>query len=308
MAYGKCMAGVGVVGASPAVSSVEMDAGRPPSARPGLVPGLWQRIVDADLSINAAAVAYNAFLALVPLGLALLGVASLFGRSADALEGVTSSLAVVAPAEVVDFVEQLLVETGERLGDTAGWVIGLSVVVALFLGSRAVVALQKALGAVENRTEARRGTALRLVAIALTLAAGITLLGASLLLVIGGRAIEFLAEWSGAGWLTWVWAWLRIPVAAVGLFVFLLVFYRFGPPKPLPRAPLAALVGTLGTLIVSLGFGRYLAIAPDLGPTFGVLGAVAVALVWLYLGTMAILLGAVVVAYALRWWTPSGRV
>jgi uncharacterized BrkB/YihY/UPF0761 family membrane protein len=32
-----------------------------------------------------------------------------------------------------------------------------------------------------------------------------------------------------------------------------------------------------------------------------VLGTVALALVWLYLGAFAILLGAVVVAYALRW-------
>jgi membrane protein len=52
--------------------------------------------------------------------------------------------------------------------------------------------------------------------------------------------------------------------------------------------------------LVSLGFGLYLAMAPSLGATFGTLGAVAVAMVWLYLGSFMILLGAVVVAYVLR--------
>jgi membrane protein len=57
----------------------------------------------------------------------------------------------------------------------------------------------------------------------------------------------------------------------------------------------------VGALGASLIFGLYLNLAPELGATFGVLGAVALALVWLYLGAFAILLGGVVVAYTLRW-------
>jgi uncharacterized BrkB/YihY/UPF0761 family membrane protein len=56
-------------------------------------------------------------------------------------------------------------------------------------------------------------------------------------------------------------------------------------------------VATGGALLGSLGFGLYLSAAPDLGPTFGTLGAVAVALVWLYVGALAILFGAVVATY-----------
>lgn len=285
-----------------------MKLGESPDGTP-LLRSLWRRIVDADLSINASAVAYNAFLALVPLGAALLGVASFFGQDRQALESITSSLSVVAPSDVVAFVEELLVETGERVGGSRGLLIGISVVLSLLFGSRAVAALQKALAAVEHRTEARRGLQLRMVAVALTAAAGLALVMTSLLLIAGRRSIEFLAAWSGAAWLEWTWTWLRIPVALVGLFSFLLAFYRWGPPEPLPRSWLAALVGSAGTLLASLGFGLYLAVSPSLGATFGVLGAVAVALVWLYLGTMAILLGAVVVAHLSRWKAelPVGR-
>lgn len=90
---------------------------------------------------------------------------------------------------------------------------------------------------------------------------------------------------------------IRIPVAGAGLYVFLLALYKYGPPKPLDRAWLAALVATTGAVLGSLGFGLYLNLSPELGATFGVLGAVAIALVWLYVGALAILAGAVVVAH-----------
>ena len=89
-------------------------------------------------------------------------------------------------------------------------------------------------------------------------------------------------------------------MAGAGLYVFLIALYRLGPPEPLPRSWLAALVATAGAVLGSVGFGFYLGLAPELGATFGVLGAVAVALVWLYVGALAILFGAVVVAYLSR--------
>ncbi len=173
-------------------------------------------------------------------------------------------------------------------------------VVALAFGSRAVVALQKAMAAVEDRTERRPALEMRLVAVALTIGGGLALVLTSVLLVSGGRVIDFLAELSGADVLRTLWVWLRVPAAAAGLYLFLIAFYRFGPPRPLPRSWLAALVATGGSVLGSLGFGLYLSLSPGLGPTFGVLGTVAVALVWLYVGALAILFGGVVVAYLSR--------
>jgi membrane protein len=266
-----------------------------------LLKGLRVRVREADLGTMAAAVAYNTFLALVPLTFALLGVAAFIGRDEDALERVRSTLDPLAPEAVVTFVTDLLTEAEARVGGSQGLLIFVSVLIALFLGARAVVALQKALAAVEHRTEARPALQMRLVAVALTIAGGAALLLSSVLLVFGKAIIEFLAELTGVAVLEIIWAWVRIPVSAAGLYLFLLAFYRWGPPKPLPRPWLAALVATAGAVLVSLGLGLYLAVSPSLGATFGVLGAVAVALVWLYLGAFAILLGAVVVAYVLRW-------
>jgi membrane protein len=265
--------------------------------------GLRRKVGKAGLSLHAAAVAYNAFLALVPLAVALVGAGAFIGRSAEVLDRVRLTLDAVAPEAVSEFIIDLFIEAGARLGGQQGWVIVPSALLALFLGSRAVVSLQKALAGAEERVEARRGPTLRLVALGLTVGGGLALAVISLLLVFGGRLLAFVEEWTGMGVLVVLWEWLRVPVSALGLFLFLLAFYRWGPPQPLPRAWLAALVGTAGASAASLGFGLYLALAPELGATFGVLGAVASALVWLYAGAYAILLGAVLVVYT----TPSGN-
>lgn len=259
--------------------------------------GLAQRVRFSDLSVNAAAVAYNAFLGLVPLTLALIGMAAVVGRDAAAVARVERALQPIAPDAVTEFITELMVDAGARVGGSSLWLIVVSALVTLFLGSRAVVTLQRTLATVEQRVEARPPLQLRLVGIALTVAGGISLMLASSLLVAGRHLFQFLAGLTGVEGLIDLWRWLRVPVAAVGLYLFLLAFYRWGPPRPLPKAWLAALVATGGVILGSLGFGLYLSLAPEMGATFGALGAVAVALVWLYVGAMAILVGGVVVAH-----------
>ena len=61
---------------------------------------LTRHVRDRGLSINAAAVAYNAFLAVVPLAFALLGTAGLVGRSASAVDQVGNALDPIVPATV----------------------------------------------------------------------------------------------------------------------------------------------------------------------------------------------------------------
>jgi membrane protein len=231
----------------------------------------------------------------------MLGLAAFVGGSETALERVESTLASLAPEQVREFIVDLLVDAQARVGGQQGWLIAGSILLALFLGSRAVAALQRALASVEDKVDRRPLVEFRLIAVGLTIGGGIALLTTSFLLVAGRAIIEFLVELTGAGFLETLWEWLRVPISAVGLFVFLLAFYRWAPPEPLPKSWLAALVGTGGALVASLAFGLYLRLAPELGATFGVLGTVALALVWLYLGAFAILLGAVVVAYTLRW-------
>lgn len=257
---------------------------------------LLDRIRAADLSTGAAAVAYNAFLGLVPLTAALVGATSVLGDRQAVIERVERALAPIAPGAVTDFVTALMADAGERLGGSGVLFVVVSGLIALFLGSRAVVALQRSLALIEGAVERRPAFQMRLVAVGLTVGGGVVLLLVSLLLVAGRIVFAFVGELIGWEGLTSLWVWLRIPVAALGLFGFLVAFYSLGPPHPVPRTRLAAAIATGGIVIGSLGFGAYLAGAPTLGATFGALGAVAIALVWLYLGALSILAAAIVAA------------
>jgi membrane protein len=259
---------------------------------------VMRRLREADLSVGAAAVAYNAFLAIVPLSVAVVGVAAMFGDDAGAVASVEAALRPIAPEAVVTFVTSLMTDTANRVGDGGVLLVIGSLLVSLFLGSRAVVALQRSLAVVAGGSEIRPPLQMRLVGLGLTIAGGLALVVTSVALVAGGALFAFLARLAGWEPLERLGTVLGLPLAAAGVFGFLMLFYVVGPSSPVPKAVVAALVGVVGIVGGSLGFGLYLGLAPGLGATFGTLGAVAMALIWLYLGSLSVLAGAVV-AYAL---------
>ncbi len=256
----------------------------------------WQRFValvrTGDLSLGAGAVAFHTFLALMPLGAALLGAAAVVGGDSVAVARIERALDPVAPAAVRDFVTGLLTDSDRRI-DGEWWLITVSAVAALFLGARAVMALQRGL-AFATGYATRIGPSRRLAAMALTVAGGATLLVSGTLLVAGRSLFVFFAGWSGREVLVDLWRWLRIPVAASGLFGFILLCYRHAAPVPLPNAVAAAVAASIGVIGGSLGFGFYLSHAARFGAAFGTLGAVAAMLGWLYIAAWSILASAAV--------------
>lgn len=255
----------------------------------------WHRVASDELSLGAAAVAFHAFLALVPLGLALLGGAALIGGDRGAVERVARALDLVAPQAVQEFLTGILADADQHIRGE-WWVIAGSVAVALFLGSRAMVALQRALGPGSSALAVRTRRTRRMVAVLLTAAGGLVLLVSGTLLVAGRSLFVFLSHWVGLPALVGLWTWLRLPVAIAGLFGFLLVCYRYAPAQPVPHPVRAAALATAGVVMGSVAFSLYLAWAPRLGVAFGTLGAVAAALTWLYLGAWSILAAVVIVA------------
>lgn len=261
----------------------------------------WRRLRRADVPLYAAAVAFNSFFALVPLVLVLVVAASFLGRDVGALDRTLESVELFAPAAVTDVIRDMILDVQSQLDGRQGVLIGFGVLLSLYTGSRAVVAMQRALARVEGQVEHRSRWHVRLVGIGLTLAAGSALVVTTFLLVVGGVFTSYIEEETGISFLATVYSILRIPLASLGLFLFLRVLYHWGPPEPLPATWIAALVGTAGTVGASLLFGLYLSNADDLGTTIGALGGVAFALLWLYVGALATIIGAAMVTSAWRY-------
>ena len=91
-----------------------------------------------------------------------------------------------------------------------------------------------------------------------------------------------------------IWRLVRWTIGLFTTIVMLAVIYQFGTPRRrewkfvLPGASGAALVWFLTTL----GFGFYLTRFADYSVVYGPLGAVVATLVWLYIATVSVLLGA----------------
>ena len=249
----------------------------------------------------AAAVAFNSFFALVPHSLEAVAAATLLGRDLDALDRTMDSVELFAPAAVTDVIRDVIIDVESRLDGRQTLLVVVGALAALFIGSRAVLAMQRALARVEGQMEHRPMWEVRLTGVGLTLAAGTALVGTTFLLVLGGAFSDFIENKTGIGLLATMFELLRIPLASLGLFVFLRVFYHWGPPEPLPAAGTAALVATTGTVGASLLFGWYLSQADEFGTTVGALGGFAFALLWLYIGALATIVGAALVTNAWRY-------
>ena len=248
----------------------------------------------ADPGLMAAAVAFNAFFAIVPMAVAFLTAASFIGEDEEALRRTEEALDEFVPTDVAQFISDLLVDAAAVVGGQRGWIFAATALIALYSGSRGVVALQKALAQIEGDAERRTGWRLRLVAIGLTVGGGVTLLLAGSSLLVGSEVVDFLVSLTGVDFLDELWLWMRLPLAGATLFLFLWATYHVGPPHPLPSARLAALTGAAGAIVTSAAFGWYLN-RFTLSSTFGVLGAVAIGLLWLYLTIYAFLLAAALV-------------
>ncbi|NNL12622.1 MAG: YihY/virulence factor BrkB family protein, partial [Acidimicrobiia bacterium] len=259
------------------------------------------RLGRADVMLYAAAVAFNSFFALVPLLLVAVAAASFLGRDLDALDRTMDSVELFAPVAVTDVIRDVIIDVESRLDGRQTLLVVVGVLAALFIGSRAVLAMQRALARVEGQMEHRPMWEVRLTGVGLTLAAGSALVGTTFLLVLGGAFSDFIENKTGIGLLATMFELLRIPLASLGLFVFLRVFYHWGPPEPLPAAGTAALVATTGTVGASLLFGWYLSQADEFGTTVGALGGFAFALLWLYVGALATIVGAALVTNAWRY-------
>lgn len=260
----------------------------------------WERFSEAGPSVLSAAVAYNIFFALVPAAVALVAAASTFGRSTEAIARTEDALAELAPTTVVTWITDVLAAAADDIDTSRTVVVVASVVVSLFLASRAVLTLQHVLARIEGMSEERPWWKVRLIGMGLSAGIGIALLLTSVLLIAGEVVAEALDRVIDSDLALRVWDAANLPVGAVGVFLFLAAFYRWGPPRPLPGLWLAALTSTVGIVAASLGFRFYVRQAGELG-TFAIIGAVAILLLWLFVISYVIMLTAAVSAAASRW-------
>lgn len=246
----------------------------------------------------AASLAYYAFLAIPAILLVAVGA---FGVLAgpDTIQSLLDRLDGVVPADALSLIHDTLTRVTERAGSGAG-LAAVGLVLALWTASGAMAALMRGLNRIHGVEETRsfakqRGTAVALIAwslLALAVSFGLLVLGAPLSHAVG----DALDARTLVGWLWWVAQW---PILAGALFVATAGILRMGPAAR-RRSTRAASAGAAVAVVIWIAasglFGVYVSGFSSYGAAWGSLSAVIVMLVWLWLTSVALLLGAQVEA------------
>jgi membrane protein len=235
-----------------------------------------KEIKDDRVTFAAAGMAYYFFLAVFPALIALVGILGLVHVDAS---GLVESIRASLPGGAGDALTQAI-RHSDRPSETASLIAAIiGVVAALWSASSGFVALQSGLNIAYDVDQDRRFVGKRGVALILILATGL----------LGGVPSPFFTF--GESTIFTVVGWILTIAAIIVLFS---LFYYLGPNRPKPSWHWVSAGGVLGALIWIVGsvaFGVYINNFNNYDKTYGPLGGVIVLVLWLFLSSVAVLIG-----------------
>jgi len=252
------------------------------------------RFGEVQLTDRAATLAYYGFLSLFPALIVAVALLALLGSYPETYDDIIDTLREAAPGTAVDTIDSALRDVLQSRG--AGSLLGVGLVFALITASGAVGAGIRALEAINGTRKSATFVRSNLTRIWLTLALMALFLVASASLLIAGPIFGSISESAGLGDTgRRLVAVMRYPVGMAALLGATLLLYSLGPAgtrrrlgEHLPGALLAAVLWVLA----SAGFSLYVSNFNSYDATYGTLGAVIVLLVWIYVVSLAMLIGA----------------
>jgi membrane protein len=249
------------------------------------------RIGELHLPAFAAALAYGAVFAMVPmlvlvvLAFGLLQAEGLVLRAVDEIGG-------VLPPAIVDLVEEqlLLLVDGNRLGSLGIGAV-VTVVIALWGASGAMRRVMEALTVVHAGEEGRSLVHRMLLSVVLAIGAAIVLASTLVVIVVGGDVATWAFELVGAEGAATAWGVARWPVAVVIAWLGIVSAFRWAPASRRTRgiATPGILLATLSWIVFSVAFSWYLGTLGSLDAWGPVAGIIALLLYVQYTGLIMLL-------------------
>jgi membrane protein len=264
-----------------------------------LAKAMYGRFGEIQITDRAAALTYYSILSLFPALLVVVSLLALLGSYPETYHSIINTLRGAAPGTAVNTIDSALRDSLAKRGD-AGILLAVGLILALYSASGAMGAAMRALESI-NRAKRGRSFLPNLgVRLGLTVLLAVLILIAFLAVVVAGPLFGKIADAAGfPSFIKSVVGYLRWPIGAAALlFAFALVYAlapRRGPrhgTRGLRTVLPGAAFGTLLWFAVSLLFTLYVSNFGSYDKTYGTLGAVISLLIWLWLGNLAFLMGA----------------
>ena len=248
----------------------------------------WAR---AEVSSNAAELAYFTLLSLFPILLVVANIIPLFPIN------VSEILSILETAVPPDIYKVLAPVLESYLSSSSGGAISIGLITSLWSASKAFNALQNVLNDVYGVEKRNNFIIVRVVSFLVQLAI-VAIVGALIFIfVFGEQILLFVQDFIGIdlGFILQVFSFKWLVLLIVLIIVLTMVYFlvpnhRLHIKFALP----GAIVATLGLLILSQAFTLYVQFAGGEAAASATFGVFIVLMLWLYLSAMILLLGGLV--------------
>ncbi|MEV4638906.1 YihY/virulence factor BrkB family protein [Actinoplanes sp. NPDC049548] len=260
---------------------------------------LWRSVngfIDDECGDLAAALTYNAVLAVFPVAIVVVALVNLVtdGRTAvETILGILKDLgagSVVANKNFTAVLDAVIIQQS-----SAKALLSFGLLGALWSASNYVGVFTRASNRIYGVKEGRPFWKLRPLQIGLSAIALVLMAAVGTGLVISGPLVDAVGNSLHAGTTArTAWSIGRWPVLVMILMLLLSLLFWIAPNVRQPRfrwLTLGGAVALLAWALASFGFGLYVANFGSYDKTYGSLGAIIAFLVWLYLANSALMLG-----------------
>jgi membrane protein len=248
----------------------------------------WAEAKADNVPLLAAGMAYYAFLAIFPALIAAVLIYALVADPAQIAEQV-NNLGSALPAEIRKTItDQITLAEGRG----AGWGAVVAIALALFSASGGVSNMMTAINTAYDEEETRGFLKKRGIALVLTVGAIVFLLIVVALVAVLPGVLQFLGTSTLVTIGIQVVRWLLIVVV---IAVALAVLYRVAPDRDAPKirwTSVGAAIATVLWILASVGLSLYVSNFGSYAKTYGALAGIVILLLWLFITSYAILLGA----------------
>ncbi|HEX6719727.1 MAG TPA: YihY/virulence factor BrkB family protein [Pyrinomonadaceae bacterium] len=254
---------------------------------------VWHEVNEDNVFGRAAELSYYFLLALIPFLIFLTSVIGLvLGSGTGTRHTLFQYLARIMPPSAFQLIDSTMWEVSAA---SSGGKLSFGILATLWAASNGLSAITDSLNAAYDLTESRPWWKRRLVAIGLTMALSVLIIGALILVVAGGRIAESLAAAYGFGPVfPLAWKIIQWPVVLGCMILAFALIYYFAPDFREQKwkwlTPGAA-IGVALWLLISIAFRVYLHFFNSYSATYGSLGAVIILMLWLYFTGAAVLTG-----------------
>ncbi|HJE29606.1 MAG TPA: YihY/virulence factor BrkB family protein [Pseudomonas nitrititolerans] len=243
-----------------------------------------------DMSTYASALAYRALFSLFPFLLFLMALLG-FLQLPEFFAWLREQATLVMPPVALEQVNPVI----DQLQQKKSGLMSVGIMVALWTASVGVRALMNAMNRAYGVEEGRPTWKLMLLSLLYTVGIAVTLLTVAGLMVLGPQIMEWLAAQVGLQEIVVVlWSWLRWPAAIFLMMLMVALLYYVTPDVEqefrfiTPGSVLAVVVW----IAASVGFGLYVQNFANYDATYGGIGAIIVLLLYFYISSAVLLLGA----------------